>query len=164
MSKMGSHDPFGYLKHKLWPKEGPGVKLPIWLPTTKSQELAQFICVQVACNILLERSWRGIQLCLKPHLERRFVKQVMGLQSCGSPNFENFRIPNLGVSGQNNIWVLVPWLGTNNTIRGKVVASPKFGPCWILWIHVCPWLVYAPKVLQLCSNQLVVWVCASPRE
>jgi hypothetical protein len=22
MFKMGSHDPFGYLKHKLWPKEG----------------------------------------------------------------------------------------------------------------------------------------------
>jgi hypothetical protein len=29
MSKMGSHNPFGYLKHKLGPKEGPGVKLPI---------------------------------------------------------------------------------------------------------------------------------------
>jgi hypothetical protein len=29
MSKMGSHDPFGHLKHKLWPKEGLGVKLPI---------------------------------------------------------------------------------------------------------------------------------------
>jgi hypothetical protein len=29
MSKMGLHDPFGYLKHKLWPKEGPEVKLPI---------------------------------------------------------------------------------------------------------------------------------------
>jgi hypothetical protein len=24
MFEMGSHDPFGYLKHKLWPKEGPG--------------------------------------------------------------------------------------------------------------------------------------------
>jgi hypothetical protein len=35
---MGSHYPFGYLKHKLWPKEGPRVKLPIWLPTTKSRE------------------------------------------------------------------------------------------------------------------------------
>ncbi len=23
MSKMGLHDPFGHLKHKLWPKEGP---------------------------------------------------------------------------------------------------------------------------------------------
>ncbi len=29
MFKMGSHDPFGYLKHKLWPKEGLEVKLPI---------------------------------------------------------------------------------------------------------------------------------------
>jgi len=27
MSKMGSHDPFGHLKHKLWPKEGLGIKL-----------------------------------------------------------------------------------------------------------------------------------------
>ncbi len=29
MSKMNLHDPFGYLKHKLWPKEKLGVKLPI---------------------------------------------------------------------------------------------------------------------------------------
>ncbi len=29
MSKMGSHDPFGHLKHKLWPKERPGIKLAV---------------------------------------------------------------------------------------------------------------------------------------
>jgi hypothetical protein len=29
MSKMGLHDPFRHIKHKLWPKEGPGVKLAI---------------------------------------------------------------------------------------------------------------------------------------
>jgi hypothetical protein len=29
MSEMGSHDPFGHLKHKLWPKERLGVKLAI---------------------------------------------------------------------------------------------------------------------------------------
>ncbi len=29
MFKMGFHDPFEYLKHKLWPKEGLGVKMPI---------------------------------------------------------------------------------------------------------------------------------------
>jgi hypothetical protein len=29
MSEMGLHDSFGYLKYKLWPKEGPEVKLPI---------------------------------------------------------------------------------------------------------------------------------------
>jgi hypothetical protein len=27
MFKLGSHDPFWHLKHKLWPKEGLGVAL-----------------------------------------------------------------------------------------------------------------------------------------
>jgi hypothetical protein len=31
MSKMGLHNSFEYLKNKLWPKEGSGVKVPIWL-------------------------------------------------------------------------------------------------------------------------------------
>jgi hypothetical protein len=26
---MGSHDPFGYLKHNLWPKKESKIKLPI---------------------------------------------------------------------------------------------------------------------------------------
>jgi hypothetical protein len=30
MSKMGSHDPFGHLKHKLWLKEKSGID-PIFL-------------------------------------------------------------------------------------------------------------------------------------
>jgi hypothetical protein len=43
--KMGLHDPFGHLKHKLWSKERPGVKLVIWLPTIKSRESPRFPCV-----------------------------------------------------------------------------------------------------------------------
>jgi hypothetical protein len=43
MFKMSLHDPFGHLKHKLWPKEGLRVKLTIRLPTTKSQESPWFI-------------------------------------------------------------------------------------------------------------------------
>jgi hypothetical protein len=38
-------------------KERLGIKLPIWFPTTKSRELTWFRCVQVACNIMLKRSW-----------------------------------------------------------------------------------------------------------
>jgi hypothetical protein len=53
--------------------------------------------------------------------------------------------------------MLVPWPATKYTIRGKVVASPKFKLWWILWVWICPWLVLTPKVLQLCINQLVVW-------
>ncbi len=102
-------------------------------------------------------SWRGIQICFIHHLNWRFVKEVMGFQSRGNPNFKNFGTLNLEVLGPNDIWVLAPWLGTYNTIRGKVVASPKFGLWWVLWVCVCMWLVCAPKVLQLCINQLVAW-------
>jgi len=59
---------------------------------------------------------------------------------------------------KNNIWMQPPWLVIENNIRRKVVASSKFGSWWILWIRVCPWLIHAPKVLQLCTNQLVVWL------
>jgi len=81
----------------------------------------------------------------------------MHLQSCNSPNFWEFRDSHLGVLGQNDIWVLVAWLGTKYIIKGKVVASPKFGLWWVLWIRVCPWFVRAPKVFKLHINQLVVW-------
>jgi hypothetical protein len=43
--KWACNDLFGYLKHKLWPKEESGIKLKIWLPTTKSQKLPWLICV-----------------------------------------------------------------------------------------------------------------------
>jgi hypothetical protein len=43
MFEMGSHDPFGHLKHKLWPKEKSGIKLTVWLLTIKSQESPQFL-------------------------------------------------------------------------------------------------------------------------
>jgi hypothetical protein len=93
MSKVGSHDPFGHLKHKLWPKEGPIVKLAVWLPTTKSQESTQFPYVKVTCDILLEISWRWLQIFFRSHLNWRFEHKVMGPQSCGNPNFGNFRTP-----------------------------------------------------------------------
>ncbi len=68
-----------------------------------------------------------------------------------------FQDSHLGVSGQNDIWVLVPWPCTKYTIRGRMVISSKSGPWWVLWVQVCSWFVLAPKVLQLCTNQLVVW-------
>jgi hypothetical protein len=144
---MGLHDPFGHLKHKLLPKEGPKVKLAVWLPTTKSQKSTRFPCVQVTCDIPLESSWQRLQLCLKPHLNRRSTHKVMGPQSHGTPNF--------GIPGENAIWMWASWRSIKYTIRGKVVASPKSRLWWVLWIRVCPWFVLTPNVLQLCTNHLV---------
>jgi hypothetical protein len=70
MSEMGSHVAFEYLKHKLWPKEGSRVKVPIWLPTTKSQKSPLiYLCAGDMPNIfgkILTRAiillWTSFQL------------------------------------------------------------------------------------------------------
>jgi hypothetical protein len=155
---MGSHDPFGHFKHKLWPKEGLGVKLPIWLLTVKSQGLPLLPCMQVACNILLESCRRRLQICCKPHFNWRIYTQNYGPPKLWKSQLWEFWNSHLGVLGQNDIWMMVPWPSTKYTIRGKVVAFPKSGPWWVLWIHVCLWFVRAPKAFKLHTNQLVVWI------
>jgi hypothetical protein len=157
---MDSNHRFEHLKHKLWPKERPGVKLVVWLPTIKSRESTQFPYVQVMWHIPLESSWRGLQLCFRPHLDRRSTHKVMELQSCRSPNFENFGIPKW-ILRQKAIWMWASWRGTKYTIRGKVMAPPKFGPWWILWIWVCSWFVLTPKMLKLCTIRFVLVLCKS---
>jgi hypothetical protein len=71
-----------------------------------------------------------------------WASKVAGVQ------FQEFRNSNLGVLGQNDIWVLTPWLGTKNTIRGKVVVSYKSESWWVLWV----WFVCGEFVHQKCSN------------
>ncbi len=80
-------------------------KRKVGLLTIKSQESPRFPYVQVTCHILLEKSQRGLQFCFKLHLNQRSAQKVMGLQSHGSPNFENFETLKLGVPKQNDIWV-----------------------------------------------------------
>jgi hypothetical protein len=93
MSKMGSHDPFGHLQHKLWQKERSGVKLVVWLPTTKCQESTTLPCVQVVCGTPLESSRWELQLCFRPCPNRRFEHEVIIPQSCRSSNLGSFRTP-----------------------------------------------------------------------
>jgi hypothetical protein len=162
MSKMGSHGSFGHLKHKLWPKERSGVKLAVWLLTTKSRESTRFPYVQVAHNMPLKSYWLGLQLWLKHHYNCRSTHKVMRAQSCGSPNIDNFKTP-IWVS-QDKKKTIRMWAsrrGAEYTIWGKVMASPEFGLWWILGVRGHPWFVLTPKVFQLCTNHLVL-VCASP--
>jgi hypothetical protein len=136
MPKMGSHHPFGHLEHKLWPKEWPGVKLAVWLLTTKSWELTRFPCVQATCNIPLESSRQGLQLCFKLHHDWRSEQEVMRPQSRGSPSCYNFRTPTWESRDKMAIWMWSPWRGAEYTIRGKVMASPKSGLWWVLCVRV----------------------------
>ncbi len=53
--KMGSHDPFEYFKHKLWPKEGLGIKLSIWFPPLKVGNCPNFL----ACRWRVTYRWKA---------------------------------------------------------------------------------------------------------
>jgi hypothetical protein len=147
MSKMGSHCSFERLKRKLWPKEGPGVELPgvcqFWLLTTKSRESTRNTWLQTTCDIPLKNSRRELQLCFRPHFDPRSARKVMGLQSPWSLAGRDFETPARESRDSSResweriaIWMWVPWRVTEYTIRGKVVASPKSGSCWVLCVRV----------------------------
>jgi len=75
------------------------------------------------------------------------------IKSYGPPKlrespFQEFQDSQVGSPWQNDIWVQGPWLGTKNTIKEKVVACPKYGLWWVLWIHVAN----GSLVHQKCSN------------
>ncbi len=42
-----------------------------------------------------------------------------------------------------------------------MVASPKFGPWWLLWVRVCPWPVCAPKHPNYTLTNLLFGLCRS---
>jgi len=85
MSKMASHCPFGHLQPKLWAKEGPGVKLAIWLPTTKSPKSTSSQRHLKECDTALE-SFRqsynfGLELIpIRIWGEELWLFKVPGLQ------------------------------------------------------------------------------------
>jgi hypothetical protein len=93
MSKMASHESFGHLQLKLWAKERPGVKLAVWLPTTKSRESTRSQRALGECDTALESSQQELQHWFRPRLDRRLGRGAMTVQSLGSPNLDSFRTP-----------------------------------------------------------------------
>jgi hypothetical protein len=82
---MASHWPFGHLQPKLWAKEGPGVKLAVWLPTTKSQESTFYRRRLEECDMALESSRRELQFWFKTRPNPSSRRGVMAVQSPRSP-------------------------------------------------------------------------------
>jgi len=126
-------------------------------PITKSQEFPWFTCVQVVCHIYF---WKALDegynfAMISPQLE--VYTRSYGPPKSWESQFWEFQDQLGRVLGQNDIWMQPLWLNIENIIRGKVVVSHKFGPWWILWVHVWLWFVRAPKMFQLHTNQLFVW-------
>jgi hypothetical protein len=156
MFNMGLHHPFGHLKHKLWPKERPRVKLVVWFPTTKSRELTRFL----ACRWHATYHWKALGEGYNFALD---LISIEGLQrKLWAPKVA--KAPSLGISGlplgspKTKCHLNVSLMEKHKIYyKGEGGGFPKFGLWRVLWIRVCPWLILAPKMLKLCTNQLVVW-------
>jgi hypothetical protein len=148
MSKMGSHCSFGHLKGKLWPKEGPGVKLAVWLPTTKSQELTCSRHPIRECDTALESSRRGLQLCFRPRCDRTMQSGDIGVQSPGTPTQDNFGgVLPCGSPGKNSHLDVTSAASCRVYYKGEGGGFPQVRAVVSLVCPCCPWLVLAPKVL-----------------
>jgi hypothetical protein len=73
-----------------------------------------------------------------------------------------FRDSHLGVPGQNVIWMWTSWHKVYYKAEGG--DFPQVRVVLSVSSPSLPWLILAPKMFWLCTNQLVVLFCASPCE
>jgi hypothetical protein len=157
---VGLHCSFGHLKHKLWPKEGSEVKLAVWLLTIKNRELTQFTCLQRACKYHWKAPNKSYKFAFNDISIKGLFTKLLPSKVAGVPTWVILGLPlgspgtkcHLDVSSVANHRVYCKEEG-DGFPQVRVVVS-LMCPC-------CPWLVVAPKVLQLCTNHFV-WVLCRP--
>ncbi len=135
-------------------KKGMESNCQIWLLTTKSREIVQISLPASGMWHIIRKISMSVTTFFQTSYRSEVCTKCYGPVKSWESQLWEFRDSRLGVSGQNEIWVLAPWPTTKHIIKGKVVASPKLW--WVLWVHVCPWLVLTPKTFKLHINQLVV--------
>jgi hypothetical protein len=160
---MALHEPFGCLQPKLWAKEGPGVKLAVWLSTTKSRESTtksqesttksgestSSRRLLTECDMALESSRGELQLWFRPRPDQRLVREVMFVQSTGTLTQDSFGTPPW------ESWEKEPF----GCSLGGEVQNILYGGKW--WLPLspgrgescvckCPWLVPTPKGVAEC--------------
>jgi len=142
---MASHWPFGHLSPKLWAKERSGVKLAVWLPTTKSRESTSSRHPNWECDTSLERSRRGLQVCFRPHCDQTLSVGSYELPKSWDSTRDNFGTISrlqLGSPGKKSHWDVVPETWRREYYMGEGGDFPRVRAVWcVLWSKVpmaCP--------------------------
>jgi len=154
MPKMASHVPFGHLKPKLWANERPGVKLAIWLLTTKSLESTSSWRPLKECDMVLESSRGELQIWFRPHSNPSLGWGVMSVQSPGSPNRDSFG---------TLFWESREKVSFGCSLGGELQIILYGGRWWLplspgrgeSTVSKCLWLVPTPKGVPECELTLL---------
>jgi hypothetical protein len=147
---MGSHCSFKHLKNKLWPKEGSGVKLPVWLPIRKSWESTNLLGCRGRTTILLQTASPS-EVC----------SQGYGAPKSRESQLARFWDSHLGIPRKKNHLDVGSMASHKVYYKGEGGGFPQVRAVVSLVCPCCLWLVLAPKVLQLCINHFV-WVVCRP--
>ncbi len=132
-----------------------GVKLAVWLPTTKSQESTSSRPPNWECDTSLERSRRGLQAWFRPRRDQTSQSGVMSSQSPGTPFGTisgQFRDSNPGVPrglGKSDIRAWVPRSVTEYTIGSKMVAYSQVRAMVCLVVQSARGLSQHPRVSRM---------------
>jgi hypothetical protein len=161
MFKMGLHDPFGHFKHKLWPKEKPGVKLPIWLPTQNPKPLK----VRNHLDFLAFR-WRATYHWKDLDERYNFAQNLLSIVGFHTKLWapKVVRISFMGISRLPLGGPMTKWhLGAGPVARHKIYCKEEGGGfpqvrVVVSFVSLCLFVAHpCTKMFQLCTNQLVVW-------
>jgi hypothetical protein len=129
---MGSHDPFGHLKHKLWPKERLGVKLPNWqfdFWPLKIKNRPDFLACRWHATYRWKALDKGYNFALGFISIEGLHTKLWGPKVTRVPTLRISRLP-FG-SPETKCHLDVGLVESH-----KVVASPKSRPWWVLWIRI----------------------------
>jgi len=114
----------------------------------------------MTCNIPLEKSWQGLQLCFRPQTMRGlhaklWRPKVMGVLTLAISGLS------LGSLGTKHHLDVGPVERCRVYYKGEGGGFPQVPVMVSLVCLCCLWFVLAPKVLQLCTNHLALVLCRS---
>jgi hypothetical protein len=112
----------------------------------------------LTCNIPLESSWRGLQLCFRLRFHRMSARKVTALKVAGVLTLAISRLPlgspgiksHLDVGPMGSHKVYYKWEGGDFPQVRAVVSLVSLS---------CLWFILAAEVFQLCTNHLVLVLC-----
>jgi hypothetical protein len=158
---MGSHRPFGHLKHKLWSKERSGVKL------SNEQFDSQPLKVRNWPNFLTCRQratyrWKALHEGYNFALDLISIKglhvKLCALKVVGVLVFGIAGLA-LGSLETKSHLDVAPMERCRVYYKGEGGGFPQVWAMVNLMNLSCPWFVLAPKMFQLCTYHLVLVLC-----
>jgi hypothetical protein len=159
---MGSHCSFRHLKHKLWPKEGPGVKLSICqTPDQKKSRIDPIYLATDNMQHIVEKLSTRATTLLQTAPRSEVFSQSYGAPKSRESQLAQFRDSNSGIPKEKNHLDVGPMESCRVYYKQEGGGFPQVRAAVSLVCPCCPWFVLAPTMFQLCTNHLV-WVLCRP--